>query len=104
MITLVQAKQHLRIDHSGEDADITIRLRMAQAIVAAHLNGGSYSADRYLADPAAQALGDLATDVQDAATLLVLGELYANREAAASDPLSPTVRGILATLRRPGYA
>lgn len=89
MITLAEAKAHLRIDHDDENADIELRLRMARAIVADYISADSTSRTN--------------ADVEDAATLLVLGELYANREASA-DPLSPTVRGLLERLRVPGYA
>ena len=89
MITLEQAKVHLRIDHDAEDADITMRLRMAAAIVADYVSTTTTSR--------------VNLDVEDAATLLVLGELYANRESSA-DPLSPSVRGLLERLRAPGYA
>lgn len=90
MITLEQAKVHLRIDGNHEDADIEARLSMASAIVCDYvsLQGGD----------AANGPG-----VMDAAVLLVLGELYANREAHA-DPISPTVRALLQRQRLPGYA
>jgi uncharacterized phage protein (predicted DNA packaging) len=90
MITLEQAKVHLRIDHDAEDADITARLGMAFAVVQ------DYIGDRSVLTAHSDA-------VEDAATLLVLGELYANRESSA-DPLSPSVRGLLERLRAPGYA
>lgn len=89
MITLAEAKAHLRIDHAGEDADIELRLRMAHAIVADYISMTATSNSN--------------ADVEDAAVLLVLGELYANREAS-SDPLSKSVRGLLERLRVPGYA
>lgn len=89
MITLDQAKAHLRVDGNHEDADITLRLSMAVAIVEDYIGMNTTSPSN--------------AGVEDAATLLVLGELYANREAAAN-PLSPTVRGLLERLRTPGYA
>lgn len=90
MITLEQAKVHLRIDGNHEDADIEERLAMASAIVGDYvaLQGGD---------------SVFGPRVMDAATLLVLGELYANREAHA-DPISPTVRALLQRQRMPGDA
>ncbi len=90
MITLDQAKAHLRIDHDAEDADISVRLAMAVSLIQ------DYIGDRAL-------MTTFSGGVEDAATLLVLGELYANRESSA-DPLSPSVRGLLERLRMPGYA
>lgn len=90
MITLDEAKRHLRVDHTDEDSDITLKLRLAVAIVEDYIGLDETR-------PAS------ASDVMDAAILLVLGELYANREAGA-DPLSPTVRTILERLRAPACA
>lgn len=90
MITLAEAKSHLRIDGNLEDADVEMRLRMAAAIV-----------DDYISPTSTSRMN---SDVEDAATLLVLGELYANRESSDSNPLSPSVRGLLERLRVPGYA
>lgn len=89
-VSIEQAKSHLRIDHDAEDADIEIRLRLAASIVF-----------DYLGD--ATPYGQRADDVIDAAILLVLGELYANREANAN-PLSPAVKALLERQRKPAYA
>lgn len=91
MITFADAKSHLRVDHTAEDADIQLKLRLAGAIVQNYLGAASDAAI------------NIAEEIIDAATLLVLGELYANRESGA-DPLSPSVRTILERLRVPGIA
>lgn len=90
MITLDEAKRHLRVDHTDEDSDITLKLRLAVAIVEDYIGENPSWTNN-------------AHDLVDAATLLVLGELYTNREAGA-DPLSPTVRTILERLRVPACA
>ena len=89
MITLAEAKSHLRVDNDDEDADITLKLAYAVAIVEAY----------------AYSLNDQwqSGEVADAATLMVLGELYLNREASAA-PLSATVKGILDIGRSPSFA
>jgi hypothetical protein len=93
MITFDEAKSHLRVTHNDEDADITLKLKLAIAIVQDYVGDAPpFSNSRPWSE-----------DIADAATLQVLGELYANREAGA-DPLSPTVRTILERLRVPGYA
>jgi hypothetical protein len=89
MITLDQAKAHLRVDHDSEDAYIEMQLWAAQDIVREYLNGVVASQANFR--------------VIDAAVLLVLGDLYANRESQA-DPLSPSVRRFLAFLRKPVFA
>lgn len=88
MITLTEAKTHLRVIHADEDADITRKLTMAIAIVQ------DYTRIDVTYDPSA---------VADAAILLVLGELYTNREANAN-PLSSSVKSILERIRVPGFA
>lgn len=91
MITFADAKSHLRVDHNAEDADITLKLKLAVALVQNYIGAASDSAII------------TAEEIIDAAALLVLGELYANRESGA-DPLSPSVRTILERLRVPGIA
>lgn len=89
MISLIEAKSHLRVTHTDEDDDITLKLKLAIAIVQ---------------DFTGVDLTWESNDIADAATLLVLGELYANREATNADPLSPSVKAVLGRLRRPVFA
>ena len=89
MITLTEAKSHLRVDGDDEDDDIARKLTFAGSIIA-----------DYVGTTAATVIQ---SDVIDAATLLVLGELYANRESL-SNPLSPMVKLILERLRVPSFA
>ena len=88
MITLDEAKNHLRVDYADENADISLKLKLACAIVQDYTGiDVTYESN----------------DITDAAVLLVLGELYKNREADA-DPLSPSVKAILERLRVPTFA
>ena len=109
MISLDEAKSHLRIDYEDEDADIAQKLTLASAIVIDYVGATVYQDiiyEDYATDAeyeAAVALSTRQNNVADAATLLVLGELYVNREALA-DPLSPTVKTILERLRVPSFA
>lgn len=109
MISLDDAKRHLRIDFEDDDVDIALKLTLARAIVGDYIGGTIYQ-DVLIEDYATEAEFDAAyqkatlrNNVVDAAILLVLGEIYANREAQA-DPLSPTVKAILERLRMPSYA
>lgn len=90
MIDLAASRAYLRIDGTDQDGEITTMLTLARGIVGQYCppQSGPYSVQ----------------DSRDAATLLVLGELWANREAAAADPLSPGVRRILDSVRGPTWA
>lgn len=109
MITLIDAKRHLRIDFDDDDADIGRKLNMAKAIVGDYIDGAIdrvVNRDDYATDAeyeAALEKADRQNNVIDAAILLVVGEIYANREAQA-DPLSRTVKMILERLRVPSFA
>lgn len=110
MISFNEAKSHLRIDFDDEDADISLKLRLAYAIIADYLGIPTYPPDLVAEDFAtegefltASEKATQAASVADAATLLVLGELYANRESP-SDPLSKSVKALLERLRFPGIA
>ena len=69
MLTLAETKLHLRVDHDDEDALITALMATATAACADYLN--MPAADLVVAVPA---------PIKSAALLLV-GDLYANREA-----------------------
>ena len=97
MISLNQAKWHLRIVDDHDDAEIQIKLTMAQDIVMQHI--GCLRTENPDADVAR-----LRQDVIRAAILLVLGELWANREASTANPLSPSIRSLLEVMREPGLA
>lgn len=96
MLTLENAKWHLRIDSTADDAELTQKLALAAALVAQYIGTPRDGvAPTYSATQAAAI---------DAATLLVLGELWMNREASEANPLSPGVRLILEGLKVPSYA
>lgn len=79
MTTLDQARYHLRIDGTEHDAEIEQKLALAEAIVADYI-GQNTQLDSY---------------VSAAAVMLVLGELWLNRESSSADVLSPAVRSLL---------
>jgi Phage gp6-like head-tail connector protein len=99
LVTLDQAKQHLRVEleRLDLDADIAEKLKQAEAGVIDYLKKD------------AAALGALPAEKQDiirAAILLWLGALFENREgdADAPAPLSNAVRDLLRRLRDPALA
>ncbi len=107
MIQLTDARRHLRIDGAQDDAEIEQKLAVANEMVFAYVGHlrGDY------ADTEAPADLILADDRRfrheaalDAARLLILGDLWQNRESSHGNPLSPTVVNVLNLFREPGYA
>ena len=85
MLTLTETKLHLRVDHDGEDVLIEALMATATAACADFLN--MPAADLVVAVPA---------PVKSAALLLV-GNLYENRESMGDRPYSknPTFEALL---------
>ena len=85
MLTLAETKLHLRVDHSDEDALITALMDTATAACADYLN--MPAEDLVVAVPA---------PIKSAALLLV-GDLYANREAQGDRQFykNPTFENLL---------
>lgn len=85
MLTLAETKLHLRVDTTDEDALITALMATATAACADYLN--MPAADLVVAVPA---------PVKSAALLLV-GDLYANREAQGDRQFykNPTFENLL---------
>lgn len=76
-VTLDQAKAHLRVDTNAEDADIALKLVAAQSIVLNYLKIDDIEM-LAVGDPAA--VPDRVDGAVVAATLLMLGYLYRNRD------------------------
>lgn len=68
-VSLERAKSHLRVFHDDEDADIQAYLDAAEDYVLKYCNRDAIPAG--------------ATSVFEASALLVLGDLYENRESQA---------------------
>lgn len=109
LVTLDQAKQHLRVIGDDEDSDIALKLSAATGMAVAFLDRAVYPTQADL--DAAIAAGDpgpcplVANDMVRAGILLLLGDLYANREEVTSGQVNrlPTgARACLLPLRRMG--
>lgn len=100
LITLDEAKKHLRVDDDAQDDEINSKIEMASAIIIDYLKATTATVETWL-DSAGEPTS--VPGVVKSATLLALGELYKNREAEA-DPLTPSVRGLLHRLRDPALA
>lgn len=92
LVTVAQAKTHLRVDHQDSDADIHLKLDQASAIVMDYIRPPEEEWDEATAPPLIQA-----------AVLLVLGELY-DGSRAMGDPLTPGVKNLLRRYRDPALA
>ena len=111
LVTLVQAKAHLRVVSDLEDADIQLKLNAAIQIAVEYLDRDVFATAQDLADAEAsgQALKPdplIVTDMVRAGILLMLGDLYANREETVTGTIAtqlPTgARACLRPLRRMG--
>jgi len=91
LITLAEAKTHLRVLGDELDADITLKGIAASDIVL-----------DYLKRPADEWTAETAPFKVKAATLLVLGGLFENREGG--EPINDAVRSLLHRLRDPALA
>ena len=91
MINLAEAKLHLRVDHSEEDALIQSMIDAATQSVANHLDMHVDDMEDYIDMPAPVA----------AAILLRVGDLFENREAVQDRSLydNPTFARLLAPYR-----
>jgi hypothetical protein len=99
LVTLEQAKTHLRVDGADSDVEIGGLILEASSIVMDYLKKEvpiEWNA------PDAEVPGTGVPGVVQAATLLVIGELFRNREAGA-DPISPGVESLLRRQRDPAF-
>lgn len=93
LITLDQAKRHLRIVDNAQDQDIDDKRLQASAIVLDYtLEDGSAWLDS-AGDPV------LVPIHVQAATLLVLGNLFYNREGMDGETITPAVESLLRRTR-----
>lgn len=101
LVDLATAKRHLRVLHDDDDAEIDLYTSAAENIVVEYLDRVVLPAGETLPsdDPTAM----LVTPSIVAAILLMLGDLYENREAdreQKSDAvMPPAVRALLAPWR-----
>jgi len=91
LVTLDEAKLHLRVDHDADDDDITLKIEAASAAVLAYVDDSQYlfldtGGDEIdLFDTSTDQAAHRAKHLCRQATLLMVGEFYRNREPAATD-------------------
>src|SRR3989304_10178499 len=115
LVSLNKGKQHLRMDHDAEDDMITTYIQAASAAVLNYLKSGK---DAFLDSTNLDSSGEVEVDSDDepvgipfevqAATLLMLGYLYKNRDnndgiegAFGQGTLPMPVTALLSPLRDP---
>jgi hypothetical protein len=94
LVTLDQAKAHLRIDGMDSDVEVGEMVFNASAIIMDYLKREVPAAWNVPTEAAA------VPGVIRAATLMVVGELFKMRETGG-DPLSPAVMNLLTRQRDP---
>lgn len=89
IVTLDQAKAHLRIIGNADDASVTLYLGAAEESAAQYVNRALFTDESALNDAVAAGTDDgsgiVANDAIRAAILLLTGHLYTNREDVISD-------------------
>lgn len=101
LITVAQAKAHQRITATNEDTDIDLKVSLASEIVMDYLKRADIP-EEWIENHSPRTY-DIPFVVQ-AATLLVFGELYENREAAVVNALSEPVMALLERFRDPAFS
>ena len=101
LVSLEVAKRHLRVLHSDDDSQIELYAAAAESIVVEYLDRAVLAVGSAL--PADDALAINVTPAITAAILLLVGDLYENREAdpdATGNAMLPkAVRALLAPWR-----
>lgn len=100
LVTLDEAKLHLRIDDDDHDDDIIEKLLGASSMITDYLKLGGALPSTWIDETGSITVP---ADIK-AATLLALAELYREREAQYADPLSKGVRDLLIRHRDPSLA
>ena len=86
LVSLTAAKKHLRVDHDDEDSDIELKVLAASAAVLDYLKSYATFLDSEGSVPQDSEGEPQGVPYQvQAATLLLLGDLYKNREPQGDD-------------------
>jgi hypothetical protein len=104
LVTLEEAKSQLRISDTLDDSKIALTILAASAMVLNHIKVDVPVEDS--PDTRILQMFDTDTVPEDVkqAVLLVIGDLYENREAANANPISSAVKAILCNRRDPTFA
>jgi hypothetical protein len=106
LVTLRQAKAHLNVDHDFDDDVINGKRHDASMAVMNYIKADEHATDFNWVDALGEPSVDLPGEVR-AATLLVLGAMYENRDGdifRSPTPLSQPVMDLLWRHRDPALA
>jgi hypothetical protein len=85
LVTLDQAKAHLRVDHDADDDDITFKIEAASQAILNYLGEAAYEFTDTGGEVLEDSSGILTPRIVQYATLLLVGDFYMHREPTASD-------------------
>jgi hypothetical protein len=101
LVSLTEGKTHLRITNSNADADIALKITIASEILMDYLKRAEPPEEWATADsPVTYVVPALVKG----ACLLILGELYMNREASVANVLPERLCALLERYRDPSFA
>jgi len=106
-VTLEEARAHLAVDHDADNAMIQSQVEQASAIILDFLKLPAVPASWGEGTGGTGGTGDEPSGVPQlvkASTLLIVGELYKNREAGEVNVLSEGVKSLLRRSRHPALA
>lgn len=101
LFTLAQARAHLGVLNTLRDTDIASKISQASEIVLDYI---TVSSDDWILDSTTSPVTHDVPPLIEAAALLVLSELFENREASTVDVLSGPVRSLLQRYHDPALA
>lgn len=104
LVTLEEAKEQLRVTGELDDAKIEQVILAASAIVLGYIKITVPVEDSPDTRISQMFDSDTVPEEVKAASLLVIGDLYENREGQNADPLSLTVKSLLCARRDPTLA
>lgn len=104
LVSLDQVKLDRRITNNDHDDDLEMKILQASAIVMDYLKVTTLASIPHVVTLDTSPVTYTVPPLVQAATLLVLGELFENREAGTANPISDAVVSLLDRFRDPALA
>jgi hypothetical protein len=102
LIALDEAKARLRVEHTDEDADITLMIEAASQAVLSLLKEPEPPLDWWVGSPPTS-YDNMPADLRWC-VFAIVNEQFHNREASAANLISPAVEAIIVMYRTPTLA
>lgn len=105
LVTLDEAKEHLRVDHDADDSDIKLKIAGVSAIIIDYIKDGV----KKIIDENGQPIESMELNRVKIAVLLLLGILYKDRDSEFMNQwqlgfLPDSVTALIYSLRTPTVA